>query len=191
MKKVLTKDFFERPTLSVAREMLGKYLVRRVRGREVVAMITEVEAYDGFRDKASHAHRGETRRNAVMFGNAGVWYVYLVYGMHEMVNIVTGGKGYPAAVLIRGVEGVLGPGRVTKHFHISRPLDGKVAEEQNGLWVEDRGVRIHAKEIRRLPRVGVAYAGAWAEKKYRFVYLSSKRFKTKRTGGRPVRGSYH
>lgn len=169
MKKILAKDFFERPTLAVAREILGKYLVRRGRGREIAAMITEVEAYDGFRDKASHAHCGETRRNAVMFGDAGVWYVYLVYGMHEMVNIVTGGTGYPAAVLIRGVDGISGPGRVTKYFHISHALDGKDAGKQSGLWIEDRGARICAKEVKRLPRVGVAYAGVWAKKKYRFV----------------------
>jgi len=112
MLKVLTHHFFNRPTLTVAKDLLGKFLVREVaptrrqsgRRRSVVAyMITEVEAYDGFKDKASHASRGETPRNAPMFGPAGHWYVYFTYGMHWMLNVVTREKGYPAAILIRGV----------------------------------------------------------------------------------------
>ncbi|MBI2035602.1 MAG: DNA-3-methyladenine glycosylase [Candidatus Liptonbacteria bacterium] len=103
MKKILKKPYFQKSTVVVARNLLGKFLVRRIKGKEIAAMITEVEAYDGFKDKASHAHRGKTARNAVMFGEAGVWYVYLTYGMHWMLNVVTGPKDYPAAVLIRGV----------------------------------------------------------------------------------------
>lgn len=102
-KKVLERQFFRRQTLVVARELLGKFLVRRWRGREIAAMITEVEAYDGFSDKASHASRGVTARNAVMFGDAGRWYVYFTYGMHWMLNVVTREEGYPAAILVRGV----------------------------------------------------------------------------------------
>ncbi|TSC68105.1 MAG: DNA-3-methyladenine glycosylase, partial [Parcubacteria group bacterium Gr01-1014_72] len=90
MGRVLPQKFFNRPTLTVALSLIGCVLVRR-RGKRVVRMtITEVEAYDGFKDKASHAHRGETRRNAPMFGEAGSWYVYFTYGMHWMLNIVTG-----------------------------------------------------------------------------------------------------
>lgn len=175
MKKVLSQKFFERNTLAVARELLGKYIVRRVRGKEIAVMITEVEAYDGLNDKASHAHRGETVRNKPMFGNAGVWYVYVVYGMHEMVNIVTGKKGYPAAVLIRGVENVSGPGRLTKSLHITRVQNAKRAIPENGLWIEDRGIRLTDKQIKKMPRIGVDYAGSWAEKKYRFMVQAKKR----------------
>ena len=162
-------EFFERDTLIVARELLGKYLVRRTRGKEISVMITEVEAYDGFEDKASHAHKGETARNKPMFGEAGVWYVYLVYGMYEMLNIVTGKKGYPAAVLIRGVEGVVGPGRLTKFLQITRSLNNKRAIPESGLWIEDWGAVIVDNMIKKTPRIGVGYAGVWAKKKYRFV----------------------
>lgn len=169
MKKVLGKSFFERDTLVVARELLGKYLVHKIKGKEIASMITEVEAYDGFDDKASHAYKGKTKRNEVMFGEAGRWYVYLVYGMYEMLNIVTGAQGYPSAVLIRGTEQTEGPGRLTKLLHIPRTYNGMCATRKNMLWIEDRGVVIPKQEIKRTARVGVDYAGVWAKKKYRFV----------------------
>ncbi len=169
MKKVLGKNFFERETLIVACELLGKYLVRRIQGKDVALMITEVEAYDGFEDRASHAHKGETTRSAVMFGEAGRWYVYLVYGMYEMLNIVTGAHGYPAAVLIRGVDGIDGPGRLTKFLRITRTHHGKHSTRANALWIEDRGVVIPKQKIKKTARIGVDYAGTWAKKKYRFV----------------------
>lgn len=102
MRKILGEGFFERDTVSVAKDLLGKFLVRRIRRKEVALTITEVEVYDGFRDKASHAARGKTARNSIMFGPAGHWYIYFTYGMYWMLNIVTREKGYPAAVLIRG-----------------------------------------------------------------------------------------
>ncbi len=168
MRRVLGKEFFDRPALAVARGLIGKYLVRR-RGRRLEArMITEVEAYDGWRDKASHASRGLTARNAPMFGPPGYWYVYFVYGMHWMLNVVTGAKGYPAAVLIRATEGIRGPARLTKRLGVARPLNGRPADRSSGLWIEDRGVRIRPRDIHRGPRIGVAYAGEWAAKPYRF-----------------------
>lgn len=168
-RRILNREFFARPTLLVARELLGKYLVRRHNGKTYTAMITEVEAYDGYRDKGSHAAKGETSRNAPMFGDAGVWYVYLVYGMHNMLNIVTREKGYPAALLIRGVEGVNGPGRLTKAFHIIRAQNGKNAVRASGLWIEDRGVLFSPGSITRSPRIGIDYAGElWAGKHWRF-----------------------
>jgi len=169
MHKILKDDFFERSTLSVAHELLGKYLCRK-RGRGVEAfMITEVEAYDGPHDRASHASRGKTARNAPMFGGAGVWYVYLVYGMHWMLNIVTGGEDYPAAVLIRGIEGIEGPARLTKALGVGKRFNGKQASRAVGLWIEDRGERVPASRIARTPRIGVDYAGEWAKKPYRFM----------------------
>jgi len=169
MHKMLKDDFFDRSTLLVARELLGKYLCRKRSGRVEASMITEVEAYDGPHDRASHASRGKTARNAPMFDEAGVWYVYLVYGMHWMLNIVTGGKDYPAAVLIRGVEGIAGPARLTKAFRVDKRFDGVRAGRKCGLWIEDRGVRVPRSRIRRTPRIGVDYAGEWAGKPYRFM----------------------
>jgi DNA-3-methyladenine glycosylase len=167
--KLLNKNFFEQPTLLVAENLLGKFLVHD--GKPY--MIIETEAYDGFGDKASHASRGETPRNKVMFGEAGVWYVYFVYGMHHMLNIVTGEKDYPAAALIRGVEGISGPARLTKALGIDRTMNEQKAERKNGLWIEDRGIIIPKEHVKKTPRIGVAYAGEeWAGKPWRFVLQS-------------------
>ncbi len=179
--KVLGRDFFNRLALMVAKEMLGKFLVRRFNGnpassrsaglrraREIALMITEVEAYDGFEDKASHASCGKTERNKVMFGEAGKWYVYFTYGMHWMLNIVTGRKDYPAAVLIRGTDKISGPGRITKYLKIDKKFNGKPANKKTGLWIEDRGVKIKPLTVKADKRIGVAYAGKWADKPYRF-----------------------
>ncbi len=168
MKRVLSKSFFNRPTLQVARELLGKYLVRRVGQRTISRMVIEVEAYIGGRDKASHASRGRTERNAPMFGKAGCWYVYFTYGMHWMLNIVTERENYPAAVLIRGVEGVSGPARVTKFFKIDKRFNGSPASRGTGLWIEDRGQTLSRSRIRRAKRIGVDYAGDWSKKPWRF-----------------------
>jgi DNA-3-methyladenine glycosylase len=169
MRKILKQEFFARDARVVARSLLGKYLVRRYRGREEAYRITEVEAYIGPHDKASHAHRGRTTRTEVMFGKPGRFYVYLVYGMYWMLNIVTDVDDYPSAVLIRGVEGIDGPGKVTRVLHIDKRLNTKGVHKRTGLWVEDRGERVRHKNIFSLPRVGVAYAGEWAAKPYRFI----------------------
>jgi DNA-3-methyladenine glycosylase len=163
---VLRKAFFKRDTLTVVHGLLGKYLVCG----GTALMITEVEAYDGPDDLASHAARGRTPRNSVMFGDAGVWYIYLCYGAHWLANIVTGPPDYPAAILLRGVEGVSGPGRLTRHLGIDASFNHKRAEKRSGLWIEDRGVVISPRRILKAPRIGVAYAGPiWANKKYRFL----------------------
>ena len=169
MRKILGETFFARGALVVAEELLGKFLVRKTGAKEEARMIVEVEAYDGHWDRASHASRGETERNKPMWGKAGRLYVYLVYGMHEMLNIVTGRAGYPAAVLIRGVEGYNGPGKLTKYLRIDRKMNGKKVSRATGLWVEDRGVVIQKKDIQKSPRIGVSYAGpVWSKKPYRF-----------------------
>lgn len=169
-QKVLAAKFFQRPTLAVARDLLGTTLAKKMPGGEIVrAIITEVEAYDGPRDLACHAARGRTTRNEVMFRRGGCWYVYFVYGFHYMLNIVTGPAGYPAAVLIRGVENISGPGRLTKQLDITRELNGRPAVPASGLWLEEKDHR-HRNEIIRTARIGVAYAGpVWSKKKYRFV----------------------
>ncbi len=165
---VPTPQWHRRATLRHARELLGKYLVRP--GHEP-RMITEVEAYDGERDLACHARAGRTRRTAVMYGPGGVWYVYLCYGVHEMLNLVVGPADWPAAVLIRGVEGCHGPGRVTRALGIDRRLNQAPATLQGGLWIEDRGVRVPRRLVQATPRIGVDYAGPiWAKKPWRFTF---------------------
>lgn len=170
VRKTLRESFFNRPTLRVARDLLGKYLVRKRGSKTIARKITEVEAYIGRKDKASHAWRGRTERNAPMFGKAGIWYVYFTYGIHWMLNIVTECEDYPAAVLIRGVDGVNGPARVTKFFKINRHFNGQPANRRTGLWFEDRGIDIAPKLIKKTPRVGVDYAGEWKTKPWRFHY---------------------
>lgn len=170
-----------RDTVKIAKSLLGKFLVRRWRGKEIAAIITEVEAYDGFQDKASHAHRGKTERNKIMFGPAGYWYIYFTYGVHWLLNIVTGPREYPAAILIRSIKIasgpeprrrttlINGPARLTKFLKIDGGLNGKPASRKSGLWIEDRGARIPKKLIRKSPRIGVDYAGpVWSKKRYRF-----------------------
>ncbi len=166
---ILDENFFGRDTLVVAEELLGKWLVRESAGRREAWRITEVEAYDGPDDRASHASRGRTDRNAPMFGPPGRWYLYLCYGMHWMLNIVTGPVGYPAAVLIRGVDGISGPGRLTSRLKIGKSLLSLPSGAGSGLWIENRGGLSADERVERLPRVGIAYAGAWASKPYRFV----------------------
>jgi DNA-3-methyladenine glycosylase len=178
MRRVVkAKVLRTKKTVVLARWLLGKVLVRARRGRETAVLITEVEAYDGLRDRASHAHadRGRTPRNAVMFGPGGQWYVYLCYGVHEMLNLVTGPREYPAAILIRGVEGAIGPGRVTRALGIDRKLNAAAAARTSGLWIEDRGVRVPRRLVQATPRIGVNYAGpVWAGKKWRFYFDPAK-----------------
>jgi len=180
MRKILTPQFFRRPTLTVAKDMLGKFLVRRIGKKEINLMITEVEAYDGPEDKASHASRGKTERNKIMFGDAGNWYIYFTYGMHWMLNVVVGSKGYPAAILIRETDKISGPARITKYLKIDKKFNAKPANKKTGLWIEDRpacagrGVKIKPSMIKRNKRIGVAYAGKWADKPYRFTYVQQK-----------------
>ncbi len=174
--KQFPRSFFDRPVLKVANDLIGCHLARNYRGKTVRLMITETEAYDGMRDKACHASRGKTARNSVMFKSAGHIYAYFTYGMHWMLNVVTGSLNYPAAVLIRGVEGFNGPAKLTKALHIDGKLNDKVLGKSSGLWIEPRDPKIGVinssfeKKIKRLPRIGVDYAGpVWAKKKWRFV----------------------
>jgi DNA-3-methyladenine glycosylase len=123
---VLDCTFFDRPAEKVAHDLIGCRL-NWIRGNwSDSRMVTETEASTGPDDLASHASRGRTERNEAMFGPPGTFYVYFVYGMHWMLNIVAGPVGYPAAMLIRGVEGIVGPGRLTKAIGITGRLNAKV-----------------------------------------------------------------
>ena len=173
-----------RGTVRLARALLGKFLVRTVDGVAVARMITEVEAYDGERDRACHARAGRTQRTEVMYREGGCWYVYLCYGMHEMLNLVTGPADWPAAVLIRGIAGASGPGRVTRALAIDRRLNGIPAVPAAGLHVEDRGVCVPESWVLAGPRVGVAYAGpVWAAKPWRFAIEPGRVAEMVRLGG--------
>lgn len=181
MKKVLGEEFFDRPTLTVARELLGKFLVRRIGKKEIALMITETEAYDGFKDKASHASRGQTLRNTPMFSHPSTIYVYFTYGMHWMLNLVCGKEKYPAAVLIRGAGEVVGPALLTKALAIDKSLNTHMLGKKSGLWVEDRGVGIKPRDIERTPRIGIAYAGEYVHKPWRFVLKEIKKQETQKS----------
>lgn len=166
---VLGDEFYSRPALVVARELLGKYLVRQI-GRQVRAVvIRETEAYIGPHDLACHASRGRTPRTEVMFGPSGHWYVYFVYGIHWMLNVVTDRRDYPSAVLIRAAGTWDGPAKLTKGLAIGRRHNGRLAQPESALWIEDRGLRIGFRQMERTPRIGVDYSGPWAAKLYRFV----------------------
>ena len=172
----LGRDCFNRPTLRVARELLGKFIVRRHGTRTLAAMIIETEAYKGPRDRASHAFGWRrTPRVEPLYGEGGTAYVYLAYGLHWLLNFSTGGAGNPEGVLIRGIlpgpdaAPISGPGRVTTFLHIDRRLDRIDATRSEQLWVEDRGVRVPARCVVAGPRVGIDYAGPyWAARRWRF-----------------------
>jgi DNA-3-methyladenine glycosylase len=170
MRRVIKPaELHGKDTVAMARWLLGKVLVRTTPQRITKSWITDVEAYDGERDLACHASKGRTKRTEVMYQPGGCWYVYLCYGVHEMLNLVTGPADYPAAILIRGVDTVSGPGRVTKRLGISRALNGVTADRAAGLHVEDHGVVAARGSIRFGPRIGVDYAGpVWAAKPWRF-----------------------
>jgi DNA-3-methyladenine glycosylase len=158
-------------TVAVARWLLGKQLVVGTGKSAQSSRITEVEAYDGPGDRACHASKGRTARTEVMFAPGGVWYVYLVYGMYEMLNLVTGPADYPAAVLIRGIELASGPGRLTRALKIDRRFNALPAIQATGLWIEHDGFEPPESEVEATPRVGIDYAGEpWVSKPWRFLW---------------------
>ena len=134
------------------------------------AIIIETEAYEGTHDLACHSARGRTARTEVMFGPAGRFYIYRIYGLHWMLNVVTGDVGDAAAVLIRGVDHVSGPGRVAASLRIDGSFNDCKAVPETGLWFEDVGRIVPTRRIERTPRIGVHYAGpVWSAKELRFV----------------------
>jgi DNA-3-methyladenine glycosylase len=171
-RKSLPRIYFNRPTVTVARSLIGKYLVRAIDGRILAGKIVEVEAYVGPQDKACHASKGRTKRTDVMFGPGGVAYVYLIYGMYHCLNVVTERKEFPSAVLIRAIELdrelIDGPGRLCRALQIDRRLNRVDLTTGESLWFEDRGVLVERADVGAHPRVGVDYAGEWAEKLWRF-----------------------
>jgi DNA-3-methyladenine glycosylase len=181
----LPRSFYEQATVDVAKQLLGKYLVRNHPQGVTVGRIVETEAYIGPHDLACHASHGRTPRTEVMFGPAGHAYVYFVYGVHYMLNLVTEAFNHPAAVLIRALEPIdgielmqtrrktekrrdlcSGPGKLCQAFAIDRSLN---AADLCGdiIHVEDRGAPV--PKLSAKPRIGVDYAGKWKDKPFRFL----------------------
>ena len=186
----LPRAFYRQPTKEVAKQLLGKYLVHRCAEDTLVGRIVETEAYLGPHDLACHAAKGRTKRTNVMFGAAGHAYVYFIYGVYNMLNLVTEAKDYPAAVLIRAVEPVRGieqmkqhrksdllhnlasgPGKLCQAFAIDRSLNGADVCGQS-LYLEDRGEPM--PKFTATPRIGVDYAGKWKDKPLRFIVRDSE-----------------
>ncbi|MEK7565476.1 MAG: DNA-3-methyladenine glycosylase [Patescibacteria group bacterium] len=157
----LPREFYARKTVKVAKELLGKYLVYKNKAW----IITETEAYCGMKDKACHASWRKRASCEHLWGRPGHLYVYLTYGIHYMLNIVTEKNNYPAAVLIRGVDKINGPGRLTKFLKINKSFDG-MDITCGDFFIAGSGQK--PKSI-ATPRIGVAYAGVWAKKLWRFV----------------------
>ena len=151
----LNYEFYHRPCLQVARELVGKWLVRRLSTGKILRLrISETEGYCGEDDTACHAHKGRTKRTEVLYADAGTIYIYLCYGMHWLLNVVTGDTEDPQAVLIRACVDAPGPGRLTKALSITGGLNrGNICGDE--LWIEDDGC---ACEVVTDKRVGIGYA---------------------------------
>jgi DNA-3-methyladenine glycosylase len=169
--EVLGAAFFDRPADAVAHDLIG---CRFHFGQAGCRIVTETEAYVGPEDLASHAAKGRTKRNEPMFGPPGVFYIYRIYGLHWRLNVVTGPIEFPDSVLIRSLQGIEGPGRVTKALDISGELNGQRASKRTGYWFTS-GTKIQSGQIQRTSRIGVAYAGPlWSLKPYRFRLVSER-----------------
>lgn len=155
MGKRLLRKYYRRPATELASDLIGKLLCRRTEDGVIRYRITETECYYSEQDTACHASKGKTERTKILYEQGGTAYVYLCYGIHSLFNVVTGKEGFPEAVLIRGVEGYNGPGKVTKAMAIDRRLNGIDMVTSQELWIEDDGAR---PEFIADKRVGIDYA---------------------------------
>ena len=155
MSQLLPKEYFLRPATELAPDLIGKLLCRKIEDKVIKLRILETECYFGEEDTACHAHKGRTPRTDIMYQAGGNAYVYLCYGIHSLLNITTGVDGHPEAVLIRGIEESIGPGRLTKRLSIDRSLNQAPLIPERGLWIEDDGTRL---DYTAAPRVGIDYA---------------------------------
>ncbi len=168
----LNKEFFENDALEVAPKILGKFLVV-VNGKvQRKYKIIEIEVYRGEEDKACHANKGKTKRNEIMYSSGGYLYVYLIYGMYWMLNIVTGKSGQAQAILIRGLEGLNGPGKITKNLGIDKNYYGENLAVSDRIWIEDNN---ESTEYFTAKRIGIDYAGRyWRDKPWRYILCSKE-----------------
>ncbi len=164
--KRLEKSFYSRDVLEVAPELIGKSLVVLQNNFEKKYLITEVEAYRGEEDMACHANKGRTARTEIMYQTGGYIYVYLIYGMYWMFNIVSGRLNVPQAILIRGIEGFNGPGKLTRYLEIDGSFYGENLCSSPRIWLENEGLN---PEYFCLPRIGIDYAGEpWVSMPWRY-----------------------
>ena len=177
MTKILPRSFYARKTLTVAKNLLGCFLVREARGKIWRAMITETEAYVGEKDLACHASRGKTPRTEVMYGEPGHAYIYMIYGMYYCLNIITEKKDFPAAVLIRAVKvdnveynKTNGPGKLCKFLKIDRKLNKWDLTRGENLWLEKPAQNPAKRDIMAGQRIGIDYAQHCREYLWRFFY---------------------
>lgn len=189
MRRRLARSFYTRPTLTVARALLGKYVVRTVGGKRIEGKVVETEAYIGPLDGAAHSFGGKvTTRTHIEYRTGGRVYIYLVYGMYWQFNITTAGEDEPECVLIRALEpadGALtlanGPGKLCRWMRLDKSLYGEDLTRSSRLWVEDRGVRIRPRDVIAAPRIGIEYAGPlWAKKPWRFFLRGNPAVSTPR-----------
>jgi len=178
-RKKLGRRFYNRPTLRVAKELLGKYIVRKIGKKELAGKIIETEAYIGPKDKASHAYGGKiTFRNWVEYLIGGHIYIYLVYGMYWQLNIVTAKEGKPECVLIRALDIdklADGPGKVCCYLKLDKSFNGEDLTKSKRIWLENRGEKIRSSQILATRRIGIDYAGPyWSRRKWRFVLKNEK-----------------
>ena len=180
----LPLEFYVQDTVTVARELLGKYLIYECNHIKKIGKIVETEAYPGPPDIASHTYNGKTKRNAVMYGRAGVAYVYMIYGLHHCFNIVTGFEGQGSAVLIRAIEPVegidkktAGPGLLTKAYDIDLTFNG-VDLLNKPLYLLENQEKNKVDVVER-PRIGINYAKQWAQMPWRF-YIRDNIFVSKK-----------
>lgn len=168
MIEKLGKDFFTRDIRLVAEELIGKLIVRKkFNGKVEKYRITEIEMYIGEEDLACHAAKGRTARTEVMYAEGGLVYVYLIYGMYWLLNIVTGAINKPQAILIRGVENINGPGRVGRTLNLDKSFYGEDLTLSERLWIEDDGYKF---SFTRHPRINIDYAGEiWKNKPFRYT----------------------
>ena len=164
----LQRNFFARDVLEVAPELLGRNLVRKVDNQIEKYLITEVEAYRGEKDLACHASKGRTPRTEIMYHDGGLVYVYLIYGMYWMLNVVTSINEIPQAVLIRGIKGFDGPGKLTKKLKIDKSFYGEDLINSDRIWIESNE-NFKDLKIETTPRIGIEYAGEWKHKPWRFI----------------------
>ena len=190
----LSRKFYTRPTLTVAKDLLGKFVVRKWWGKKIVGKIVETEAYIGIEDKASHAFLGKrTKRNEAEYLIGGYIYIYLVYGMHLQFNISTSIEGKPECVLIRALEPVSlnpkryilnpnlsnGPGKLCRYLKLNKSFYGEDMARSERIWLEDSGEKIKKSGIAAAPRIGIDYAGKyWSKIPWRF-YLKENPFVSK------------
>jgi DNA-3-methyladenine glycosylase len=163
----LTEEFYSQSAIELAPILLGKFLCRKIGDDIFKYRITETECYIGEDDTACHAHKGKTERTKIMYEQGGKAYIYLCYGIHNLLNIVTGQRDFPEAVLIRGIEGFNGPGKLTKALKIDRSLNGKNLITSQKLWIEDDNFIPNYKTTKR---VGIDYATEeYKNKFWRFI----------------------